>query len=315
MQLVSIMSPTYNNAECLPYFLDSILAQTYPRVQLVIVDDGSTDSTPEVLDAYEPRFAARGYRLTILHQANQGLAGAINTALKHIEGELLMWMDSDDMLESSAITEMQDCLTAHPEAELVLCDAQYVSYPDFSYLYTLSRTLKGRRDPYFYDILKGKHNYTLGCGSCLVRRESLARAIPQMQIYPSRLGQNYQLMLPLTYFCKRAYLHKPLFIRVVRSNSLAHTTRSYAQQLERNDEFIVLMKTTVAQMHIPEEKRAFRLIERRFARKSFTLAYSNYDAKRMRRELVRGAASPKALWQYFKHGTRMGRVIAKWKRG
>ncbi len=285
MDLVSLISPTYNCAECLPYFLDSIINQTYDRIQLVIVDDGSTDNTGSVLDSYIGRFHSRGYEMIVLHQPNLGQAAAINHALGHFSGDFLMWIDSDDMIEPECITEMVEWLKQNPDKDFVLCDARHVNYPDFSTKYLFSRKLDGKKDPYFYDILKGTHNYTLGNGSLLVRSERFRSTHPQMKIYESRQGQNYQLILPLVYFCSWGYIHKPFYIRVQRPDSHFYMKRSYEEELTRQSDCAVLMKETIRMMHIPDEKKAFQLIENRFAHRSFELAFDKGDNAEMKKQL------------------------------
>lgn len=304
IDLVSIISPTYNGAEYLPYFLNSILAQDYNNIQLVMVDDGSTDNTYSILCSYLDKFEIRGYELKIISQSNQGQAAAINAGLRHFTGTYMMWMDSDDMLKPDCISKMITWLHNHQDKDFVLCDAQYVSYPDFIPQFKKSRVIKKKTDPYFYDILNGKHNYTLGSGTLLIRRESFTKAIPSMEIFESREGQNYQLMLPLVYFCHWGYLHEPLFLRVMRADSHSHKERSYEEELSRRQNFLFLMKETIRSMQISEQKKAFRLVENRFAHECFLLAWQHDDIFVMRKQLIvllrNFAANPRELLKYLK---------------
>ncbi|WP_168207518.1 bifunctional glycosyltransferase/CDP-glycerol:glycerophosphate glycerophosphotransferase [Microlunatus elymi] len=97
--LVSIVIPIYNVERYLPACLDSVLSQSYPHLQVIVVDDGSPD------DSYE---VARGYadsdrRVQIVRQPNAGLGAARNTGARHARGTFLMFMDSDDVLRPDAI--------------------------------------------------------------------------------------------------------------------------------------------------------------------------------------------------------------------
>lgn len=94
--LVSIITPCYNGAHLIPRLLDSVLAQDYPTVEMFVVDDGSTDTTIEVVDGYAPRFEAHGYTLRCLHREHQGQSAALSLGLKEVKGEYLLWPDSDD---------------------------------------------------------------------------------------------------------------------------------------------------------------------------------------------------------------------------
>ena len=88
--LISIILPTYNRSEFIGKAIESVLAQTYGNWECVIVDDGSTDNTDEVLSAYgDPRFVC-------LRQENQGVSGARNTGLAACGGGVIALLDSDD---------------------------------------------------------------------------------------------------------------------------------------------------------------------------------------------------------------------------
>lgn len=89
--LVSVVIPTYNCARYLPYALDSVFNQTYPHYEIIVVDDGSTDETARVLQAY-------GDRLRPMHQPNQGVAMARNNGIEQARGEWIAFLDADDVL-------------------------------------------------------------------------------------------------------------------------------------------------------------------------------------------------------------------------
>lgn len=76
--------------------MDSILAQTYPHLEVIVVDDGSTDETSSILDGY----AARDHRVTVIHQENSGLVAARETGIRHATGDFVTFVDGDDTLES-----------------------------------------------------------------------------------------------------------------------------------------------------------------------------------------------------------------------
>ncbi|HWA56914.1 MAG TPA: glycosyltransferase [Gemmatimonadales bacterium] len=113
--LVSIIIPAYNAAATLAEAIDSALAQRYPRVEVVVVDDGSTDTTPEVLRRY-------GDRVRWVRQDNGGLPAARNTAHRHATGDLIAWLDADDLADPDRIALQVDLLARHPELVLVCSD-------------------------------------------------------------------------------------------------------------------------------------------------------------------------------------------------
>ncbi|NUN69984.1 MAG: glycosyltransferase [Bacteroidetes bacterium] len=91
--LVSVIVPSYNQAEWLPMTLQSILDQTYPHWEAVVVNDGSTDGTRAVID----RFAAMDSRIRPVHKTNGGISSALNAGIDAAQGEYFCWLSSDDL--------------------------------------------------------------------------------------------------------------------------------------------------------------------------------------------------------------------------
>ena len=104
--VISVIIPVYNVARYLPECLDSILNQTYEHLEILAVDDGSTDDSGRILDEY----AQRDRRLRVFHQKNGGAASARNLALRHAEGEYLAFADSDDAVPPDAYARMVSVL-------------------------------------------------------------------------------------------------------------------------------------------------------------------------------------------------------------
>ena len=97
--LVSIIVPVYNVEQYIRRCIDSILNQSYKNIELIIVDDGSTDSSPQIIKEYIDK-------AIIVTQRNKGLAAARNTGLSHATGDFLCFVDSDDYLLNDAIMSM-----------------------------------------------------------------------------------------------------------------------------------------------------------------------------------------------------------------
>jgi glycosyltransferase involved in cell wall biosynthesis len=104
--LLGVVVPVYNVESFLPACLDSLLAQSHRDLDVVIVDDGSPDRSGEIAD----RYAARDRRIRVVHTANHGLGAARNEGLRHVRGELLTFLDSDDVLPPDAYAVMRDTL-------------------------------------------------------------------------------------------------------------------------------------------------------------------------------------------------------------
>lgn len=92
MDLVSVIIPVYNVSRFLDQCLESVVTQDYPNMEIILVDDGSTDDSGEKCDTW----AGRDFRIRVIHQANQGLSGARNSALDVCRGDYIIPLDSDD---------------------------------------------------------------------------------------------------------------------------------------------------------------------------------------------------------------------------
>lgn len=106
MKKVSIIIPVYNVAEYLRQCLDSVLGQTYSNLEIIIINDGSTDDSGQICDDY----AKKDTRIKLFHQANAGAANAKNAGLDQMTGEYVTFIDSDDYVELNWIEKMVDSL-------------------------------------------------------------------------------------------------------------------------------------------------------------------------------------------------------------
>lgn len=107
----SILVPTYNHSKFLPAALDSLLAQTFGDWEAVVVNDGSTDNTAEILNAY----AARDPRIRPVHKKNGGTVSALNEALKQSRGQWICWLSSDDFFEPDKLAAHEAEIRKYPE--------------------------------------------------------------------------------------------------------------------------------------------------------------------------------------------------------
>ena len=115
---VSIVVPIYKVERYLEQCIESILAQTYQNIEVILVDDGSPDACPAMCDAY----AARDSRVQVIHQENQGAGPARNTGLVAARGEYVIFLDSDDIYLPQMLARMMARAEKH-HADVVICRA------------------------------------------------------------------------------------------------------------------------------------------------------------------------------------------------
>lgn len=121
--LVSVVVPTYNGADFLAAALTSVLAQTYTSVECIVIDDGSTDDTPSIIESFGPR-------LRSLRQTNQGFARTRNHGAALARGELLSFLDDDDWWEKTKLERQVSLLARRPELALVYTAVEVVDGDD-----------------------------------------------------------------------------------------------------------------------------------------------------------------------------------------
>lgn len=120
--LVSVVLPVYNGQTYVREAIDSLLAQTYPRFELIVVDDGSTDDTPAILDGY----TATDARVRVLRQENQKLPAALNAGFRAARGEYLTWISHDNRMRPAFLERMVDCLRRHPGWDMVYANEDLI---------------------------------------------------------------------------------------------------------------------------------------------------------------------------------------------
>ena len=160
--LVSIIMPIYNVKDYLRKSLDSILEQDYENLDIILVDDGSTDNSGDICDEYQEK----DRRVVTVHKKNGGQASARNVGLQHSRGELIAFIDSDDVVSPEYISRMlkvmqeKQCDIVQCGYARVLADDRQVLFGNFS-LVTDGLQLQGylydkRYNPEPYDVLWNK---------------------------------------------------------------------------------------------------------------------------------------------------------------
>lgn len=121
LPLVSIITPSFNQARFLEETIQSVLSQDYPNLEYLIVDGGSDDGSMDIIQRYAGQLA------WWVSEPDQGQTEAINKGFSHAKGEVFAWINSDDSYHPGAISEAVTFLQAHPQATMVYGDANLVN--------------------------------------------------------------------------------------------------------------------------------------------------------------------------------------------
>jgi glycosyltransferase involved in cell wall biosynthesis len=216
---VSVLLPTFNRAAFLPAAFESIRAQAFDDWELVVVDDGSTDGTRELVEAFR---AAVPQPVRYIYQENQGVCGARNTALEAAGGEFVAFFDSDDLWLPHHLADCVAALRAHPEVGWAygacrMQDAATGRIIEESTFHPGGRPRPFLRlrthpagrlriidDPRTWDVAVAEG---LFCGfQCSVIRRSVFAAAPFRKRYRMRIGEDVaMIMMAVKTGCRFAY--------------------------------------------------------------------------------------------------------------
>jgi glycosyltransferase involved in cell wall biosynthesis len=165
--LVSIVIPTYNREDLVGAAIDSALAQTHPRCEVIVIDDGSTDRTGEVLQRYAGR-------ITAIHQENKGLSGARNTGIGRAQGTFVGFLDSDDLWEPGLVEAALGIFDAHPSVGAVFLAEREIDLQG-----RIDPTIHGKRTPGLFFTPEGMigRDTGVGCGRPPVVKTELLKTL------------------------------------------------------------------------------------------------------------------------------------------
>ncbi len=151
--LVSIVIPNYNREDLVAQAIDSALAQTHPRCEVIVVDDGSKDRTQDVIAKYAGKIVA-------IRQENMGLAGARNTGIRAASGEFVGFLDSDDLWEPRLVEEALKLFDAHPQVGAVFLAERNIDLGG-----RIDGKVHGKRTPGLFFSPEGMIGRDTGVGS------------------------------------------------------------------------------------------------------------------------------------------------------
>ncbi|MBE6963733.1 MAG: glycosyltransferase family 2 protein [Ruminococcaceae bacterium] len=238
--LVTLVTPVYNAMPWLRDYLDCVAAQTWRPLELILVDDGSSDDSGECMRQSADMLAAAGVETRLLFCPHGGQAAAMNAALPLISGTFFTWCDADDLLTPDSVEKKALWLMEHPQAGMVRSNGTVLDADTGTVLEESARAAD-RADQNVFEALLTDRTYCYA-GCYMVRTELFFACYPEKQIPESPEGQNLQLLLPPASRTVCGYLDEKLHTYCRRSGSHSSRKRSYQDMLRRIENFTVLQK-------------------------------------------------------------------------
>lgn len=221
---VSVVIPVYNTAEYLPECLESVINQTLKEIEIICIDDGSTDESPSILAEY----ASRDGRIKIIHKQNGGLVSARKVGVLAANGAYVAYVDSDDWIEADMYEQLFR-LAVQYGVDMVTCGFFLEGNYTTTYMDTVSQGL------YNEESMRQLRNNAI---YYLDKRSSGLKASLCYKLFKTKLIQNSQCKIPdeitmaedkmclLTALldCSSVYVyHRPFYHYRIRTNSIVHT--------------------------------------------------------------------------------------------
>lgn len=277
--LVSIVTPCYNGALYLDRYFQSILEQTYPHLELIFINDGSSDNTEDVFLHWKSRLEKKQIRVRYLFQENTGQAAALNKGIKLVEGGFMVWPDADDEMTPDSIEKRVRFLQTHPEydfcAGAVECRR---NGREVSEIYR-RKTYDSRREALRHMIF----DEVMMSGSFMIRTSFLDRILAGREIYAGRGGQNPQILLPAIWYGKIGQIKEVIYIYHIHEDSHSHDQNNSLKVICQLQNYEDICVETIKRMNDPEAWEIIPEIQKCYARRRFGTAVDTRDAELIRK--------------------------------
>jgi len=241
--LVTIVTPSYNQGQFIAETIESVLAQTYPQLEYIIIDGGSTDDTLAVIRRYES-----DPRLIWVSEPDRGMGHALNKGFDRSKGAIMGWLNSDDVLIGQPVAETVAFFSAHPDVAVVYGDAIYTDADGKP----TGKLQLGRP----FDFIR-----TLAYLNCVPQPGTFWRRSLWEKIGPLR--EDFHLMLDAEYWLRASRAGKLQYCPGVRGTYRLHeASKSTLYEIKSLEEHRLLIDEMYADpTHYPEAAANRQLIE------------------------------------------------------
>ncbi len=271
---VSLIVPCYNVEAYFGDFLQSVLTQDWPDLEVILVNDGANDATTAALHAAVEPLEAKGWKVKLIEQANKGLGGAVDTGLKHVSGEFLMWPDPDDWLLSGSIARRVELMRANPDVGLLRsnCRLFIEAKQDFDGHFMPLDAAPARLPGLFEDLVFQRFFYGPVCH--FVRCAMFWKVHTDRTIWFSKASsQNYQLLVPFVERFPVLQVPEALAAYRIREDSRSRApTKTHQTLMGRHEQLYDLTVKTLPKLKTYTPERAARVMNQHWRSKMLPTA-------------------------------------------
>jgi len=266
--LISVVIPTYNHGQFIEEAIESVLAQTYKNLEVIVIDDGSTDNTRQALEKYNKE-------INYIYQKNIGVSSARNRGISVAKGELIAFLDSDDAWLPEKLELQADLMSENKSISLVACGV-YIT----DYLGGIKREWTPK-NPLTHTEFLGQlriRNDFINSSSALVRRECFKRIGGFDESL--QFGEDWDMWLRIAKYYEMRFVEKPL-VKIRKHSNL----RSYSKVEIIKTDIKKIIKNNLVQ-------------EEEIRRKAYSYLYTDLAGLCLseNRKLVGAIYALKALW-------------------
>ena len=221
---ISVIIPVYNTAEYLPKCLDSVCGQTYKNLEIICVDDGSTDGSGDIAE----RYAHKDTRVQVIHKANGGESSARNVGLQSSAGEYVAFVDCDDWLEPEMYAAMMSAMRQN-QLDMAACGYYWETDEGGKPIensHPVSKEIFGRKELFEYVYIRDRYRGVTSWIWCKLFHRNILNEDGKLLAFDEKL----RFGADLVFFIKAAsnarrvcYLQTPFYHYYQRASSTAHT--------------------------------------------------------------------------------------------
>ena len=258
--LVSIVTACYNGEKFLDQYFDSVLNQTYNNIEIIVVNDGSTDESLEKLYSYQDKVKKRGYRYQIINKQNGGPLSAVALGIENCQGEFLTWPDIDDVMHKDYVQKKVQILMENSEYDFLITPYHIFLLENKTKIVgtawkTPFESKKNLIDRFILGIDAG-----YAPGAFMAKTKKLFEIYPDKKIFSNmKTGQNIPIVFPMICLGNTLYANECLYDYYIHQQGLHlndsenqyYTTRElYRRVLETIDISLETKKSVIRKVDI-----------------------------------------------------------------